>query len=104
MGIQKLLNDLKLWRLKRRGLKVGKNFKFYNTRIDYSHCFLIEIGDDVIISNSTILAHDATTKIALGKTKIGRVSIGDRVFVGYGSIILPNVSIGSDVIIAAGVL
>jgi maltose O-acetyltransferase len=100
--VKKLLKELIIWRLKRRGLKVGRNFKFYNTNIDYSHCFLIEIGDDVTISNSKILAHDATTKLALGKTKIGRVKIGNRVFIGFGSIILPNVKIGNDVIVAAG--
>lgn len=85
-----------------RGLKVGKNFNFFNSTIDYGHCWLVEIGDDVTISNSTILAHDASTKLELGKSKIGKVKIGNRVFVGYGSIILCNVSIGDDVIIAAG--
>ncbi|WP_274649401.1 acyltransferase [Paenibacillus humicola] len=102
MGLKMLVKKFFLWRLKRRGLEVGKNLKIYNTKIDYSHCFLIRIGDDVTISNSTILAHDATTKLVLGKTKIGRVIIGDRVFIGYGSIILPNVQIGNDVIVAAG--
>lgn len=102
MGVRNLIEKAKLWRLKKRGLKIDKNLKMYNTRIDYSHCFLIEIGNDVIISNSTILAHDATTKTALGKTKIGRVVIGNEVFIGFGSIILPNVQIGNNVIVAAG--
>ena len=34
--------------------------------------------------------------------KIARVTIGDRVFIGAGSIILPGVNIGDDVIIGAG--
>lgn len=38
----------------------------------------------------------------MGKTKVGRVVIGDRVFIGWGSTVLPNVKIGKDVIVAAG--
>ena len=88
--------------LTERGLKYGKNFNLYNSTIDYGHCWLIEIGDDVTITNSTILAHDATTKLSLGKSKVGKVKIGSRVFIGYGSIVLCNTRIGDDVIIAAG--
>lgn len=88
--------------LSERGLKYGKNFNMYNSTIDYGHCFLIEIGDDVTITNSTILAHDATTKFDLGKSKVGKVKIGDRVFIGYGSLVLCNTVIGDDVIVAAG--
>nr|WP_245592273.1 acyltransferase [Ectobacillus panaciterrae] len=93
---------LKLIRLKRRGLKIGENCKIYDTHIDYGHCFLIEIGNDVTITNSSILAHDASTKHSLGKTKVGKVKIGNRVFIGWGSIVFPNVKIGDDVIVAAG--
>jgi maltose O-acetyltransferase len=38
----------------------------------------------------------------LNYTKIGLVKIGDNVFIGAGSIILPNVKIGNNVIIGAG--
>lgn len=88
--------------LRERGLKYGKNFNFFNSHIDYGHCWLVEIGDDVTVTNSTILAHDASIKFYFGKSKIGKVRIGDRVFVGYNSIILCNVRIGNDVIVAAG--
>lgn len=88
--------------LKERGLRYGKNFNFFNSHIDFGHCWLVDIGDDVTITNSTILAHDASTKYYLGKSKIGRVTIGDRVFIGYNSVVLCNVKIGSDVIVAAG--
>ncbi len=88
--------------LKERGLICGKNFNFFNSTIDYGHCWLVEIGDDVTITNSTILAHDASTKLYFGKSKVGKVKIGNRVFIGYGSIVLCNVRIGDDVIVAAG--
>lgn len=89
-------------RLIEHGLRVGKNFNMFNTEIDYGHCWLIEIGDDVMITNSTILAHDASMKNDLGISKVGKVKIGNRVFIGYGSIVLCNVEIGDDVIIGAG--
>ena len=90
--------------LKRRGLVVGKNLKMQrDCIIDKDHCFLITIGDNVTLAPRVhILAHDASTKIHLGYTKIGCVNIGNKVFIGAGSIILPNVTIGDNCIIGAG--
>lgn len=90
--------------LRKRGLIVGSNFSMQKeVIIDYSHCWHIEIGDDVTLApRVVILAHDASTKKALGYTRIGKVRIGSRVFVGAGSIVLPGVSIGDDVVIGAG--
>jgi maltose O-acetyltransferase len=42
------------------------------------------------------------TKWYLDFTKIGLVQIGNNVFIGTGSIILPNVRIGDNVVIGAG--
>ncbi|RXZ02747.1 acetyltransferase [Fictibacillus sp. S7] len=101
--VKKLLGRKEyLEKLKERGLKYGKNFNLYHTEIDFSFCYLVEIGDDVTITHSTILAHDASTKMMLGKSRIGKIKIGNRVFIGWGSIVLPNVTIGDDVIVAAG--
>jgi len=90
--------------LVKRGLKVGKNFdKTSLVTIDYGFCWLIEIGDNVTLApRSIILAHDASTKMWLGKTKIGKVKIGNNVFVGANSVVLPNVTIGDNVVIGAG--
>lgn len=88
----------------RNGLVVGRNFSMLSEVIlDPSHVWHIRIGDDVTLAPRVhILAHDASTKIPLGYTRIGRVVIGNRVFVGAGSTILPGVTIGDDVIIGAG--
>lgn len=93
-----------LKKLKKRGLTVGKNFKLLGgCIIDHSHSCLITIGDDVTFAPRVhVLAHDASTKNDLGYTRIALTSIGDNVFVGAGSIILPGVSIGSGSIIGAG--
>lgn len=85
------------------GMKVGKNFGRLNGVIlDPSHCWLIEIGDNVTLAPRVhILCHDASTKHFLNYTKIGKVKIGDNVFIGAESVVLPNVSIGDNVIIGA---
>ena len=89
--------------LMERGMVVGKNFQRQNEVIlDPDHCWLITIGDNVTLAPRVhILAHDASTKQFLGCTKIGRVDIGNNVFIGAESVILPNVHIGDNVIIGA---
>lgn len=92
--------------LVKRGLHVGENFnRQQGCFIDPTHCYLIDIGDDVTMSiRVTLMAHDASTKKLLGYTKIGRIRIGNHVFIGANSTILPNVTIGDNVVIGAGSL
>lgn len=86
------------------GMKVGSNSHIYSdATIDHIYPHLISIGDNVTIStNVTILAHDASTNVVEGGTKLGRVSIGNNVFIGTGSIILCNTHIGNNVVVGAG--
>ncbi len=86
------------------GMKVGKKFVRLNGVIlDPSHCWLLEIGDNVMIAPRVhILCHDASTKIFFGYTKIARVKICDNVFIGAESVILPGVTVGNNVVIGAG--
>ena len=90
-------------KLIKQGMKVGKNFKRLNGVIlDPAHCWLIEIGDNVTMAPRVhILCHDASTKTFLDYTKIGRVTIGDNVFIGAESVVLPGVTIGDNVIVGA---
>ena len=90
-------------RLIRMGMKVGKDFKrLGGVILDPSHCWLIQIGDRVTLAPRVhILCHDASTKNFLGYTKLGTVTIGDDVFIGAGSVVLPGVTIGNRVIIGA---
>ena len=87
-----------------RGMKVGENFsRQQGCFLDPSHCFLITIGNDVTMSiRVTVMAHDASTKKTLGYTKIGKVHIGDHVFIGANTTILPGVTIGDYAVIGAG--
>lgn len=107
--IRKILEYLRgepqhIEKLYKRGLKVGKNLhRMGGVIIDPSHCYHITIGDNVTLAPRVhILAHDSSTTMFLGKTRAANVTIGNNVFVGAGSIILPGVHVGNRVIIGAG--
>ena len=76
----------------REGMKVGKNvYGLINCTIDHSHCWLIEIGDEVIFAPQVyILAHDTSTKKSTGYVRIGKIKIGDHCFIGARVMILPG--------------
>ena len=86
------------------GLEVGRDVAILpDVYIDYSHYWHVSIGDEVTLAPYVkIIAHDASTRRHLGYTRIGKIRIEDRVFVGAGSIILPGVTIGQNSIIGAG--
>lgn len=96
---EKTINDLE-----KLGFTHGRNLHIQqDCIIDPGHCMLISFGNDVTLAPRVhILAHDASTKMLLGYTKIAPVTIGDRVFIGAGTVVLPGVSIGDDVIVGAG--
>ncbi len=102
--IRLLRGEVSTKTLIKRGLKVGKNFNRQgHCIIDPPHCWLIEIGNNVTLATGVyILAHDASTKCFLDYAKVGTVKIGNNVFIGAYSIILPNVKIGNNVVIGSG--
>jgi maltose O-acetyltransferase len=102
--INRIRGEQNLDKLIKRGLVVGKNLKIMDgVFIDPSHCWHIKIGNNVSIASKVhILAHDASTKLSLGYTRVSNVTIGDNVFIGVGTIILPGVTIGNNVVIGVG--
>ena len=86
------------------GVIIGSNVYIGTRKIDLTHGFLLEIGDNVTLSDCRILLHDASTKMYLGYSKVGKVVIGSNVFIGADAIILPNVKIGNNVIVGAGTI
>ena len=89
-------------RLLAAGVKMGENVYIGTRKIDLAHGFLLEIGNNVTLSDCRILLHDASTKMFLGYSKVGKVVIGNNVFIGADAIILPNTKIGNNVIVGAG--
>jgi maltose O-acetyltransferase len=103
-ALQRLRGELNVDRLVAQGLEIGRGtFVARNAYLDPGHPWLITIGEDSGLSPRTIvMVHDASMKHHMGHTRIARVVIGDRVFVGAGAIILPGTRIGNDSIVGAG--
>lgn len=102
--------DLVTWRYfmaKKAGVKVGKNCLFYSLGF-YSEPYLIELGDNVIVSGFVkFITHDGGVFLIKDKLpnlrgNFGRIKVGNNCFIGMGAIILPNVIIGDNVVVAAG--
>jgi len=88
-----------------RGLVLGKNVTIApSAYIDSGYPYLISIGDNCsIASDVRLLAHDATPfKFTNGHTRLGKIEIKDNCFIGERAIVLPGVTIGPNVLVAAG--
>lgn len=89
--------------LRALGVKVGQRCAIYGGHYDSNFPFLIEIGDDCILTFDVIvLAHDAAPAVQTKMCRVGKVRILDRCFIGQRAIILPGVTIGPDSIVGAG--
>ena len=97
--------------LRKKGCLIGIGTYFFSpldTRIDLSRPFLLEIGEYCKITSGVhILTHDYSTSVI--RTKYKKIlnsakptKIGNNVFIGIRTIILPGVTIGNNVIIGAG--
>lgn len=107
MGLKRIKaiirGSLDIKRLEKNGFVHGKNLDTqHGVIIDPGHCWLIECGDNVTMAPYVhVLAHDASTKIPLGYTKIAKTKIGSNVFIGSSTTVMPGVTIGDNVIIGA---
>lgn len=96
-----------VWYAKRQGVKVGEGCRLYNFNWG-TEPFLIEVGNKVTVTSGVkILTHDGSTWLFHDSTnnryqKFGKVKIGDEVFIGVNSIVLPGITIGNRVVIGAG--
>jgi acetyltransferase-like isoleucine patch superfamily enzyme len=98
--------------LKKSGFKIIGTPRFIAKSARFDDFDRIALGDRLVISmNVHLLTHDysyTTALIAKGdipSTDIGvlrNISIGDNVFIGMNSLILPGTTIGDNVIIGAG--
>lgn len=89
-----------------KGVKVGRDCRIY-TKSFGSEPWMISIGDKVTITSGVVmLTHDGSTWLMndeKGRRYLyRRVKIGNNVFIGVNSIIMPGVLIEDNVIIAAG--
>jgi len=82
--------------------KIG-NTKHHNAFIDRLTPQFVEIGDYFVSApGAYIISHDSSTFRHIGKYRIEKVTIGDKVYLGANSVVLPGVTIGDNAIIGAG--
>lgn len=104
MSIEQRLTLLKFKKWIQKGLRVGNNVKIERGAvIDPSFPWLVSIGDNVTLApECMLLCHDASTKYFVGNSRLGKIKIGNNVFIGAKAIILPGVSIGNNVVVGCG--
>ncbi|HET9059731.1 MAG TPA: hypothetical protein VFN61_07405, partial [Acidimicrobiales bacterium] len=78
------------------GLCLGKDVYIApSVLIDYVATHLITIDDYATLApRAQVLAHDASTREALGYTRLAPVHIGKRAFIGAATLVLPGSTIG----------
>ena len=90
--------------------RIGKGCSFVGSPNFGSEPYLVTIGDNTTVSfDVAFVTHDAATRVLRnlpGRNKetviYGPIKIGKNCFIGCRSVILPNVTIGDNVIIGAG--
>lgn len=72
--------------------------------------YLISLGNNVWLTHGTsLINHDASVQVVRKAKgiewldKIDKISIGDNVYIGNNSLILPGVTIGSNCIVGGGI-
>ena len=93
------------------GVCIGERCNFVSLPDFGSEPYLIEIGDHTeICSDVTFITHDGATWVFRDNPKYkdviryGKIKIGNNCFIGKGTTILPNVTIGDNTIIGASSL
>lgn len=95
--------------LRAHGVAFGKGCRFYGLKPGTfgSEPFLIRLGSRVTVTDGVrFVTHDGGLWAFRDKFQklefFSRITIGDNVFLGMNSIILPGVTLGDRVIVAAG--
>jgi maltose O-acetyltransferase len=90
--------------LRKMGMIAGEGLNIQSdVIIDPNHCWHVELGDRVKFAPRVyLLCHDSSMKKKFGYTRVSRIKIGSRVFVGAGTIVCPGATIGDDCVIGAG--
>lgn len=98
--------------LKKKNILAGiGNNCIFQSRVFPMDPKLLKIHDNVVVAaNVYFVTHDAIRHVLKNKNNkqyqmnIGPIEVMNNVFIGLGTIILPNVKIGNNVVIAAGSL
>jgi acetyltransferase-like isoleucine patch superfamily enzyme len=99
-------HSMKIKLLRKTGMRVGENCRIYADGFG-SEPYLISIGNHVTVTSGVrLITHDGSCWIFREEIdnlqNFGPIRIDDNAFIGMGAIVLPNVTIGRNAIVAAG--
>jgi acetyltransferase-like isoleucine patch superfamily enzyme len=91
-------------RLVAQGLELGAGVHIsHEMYVDGLHPWLIKIDDYATLGPYVaIITHDTSLAQHTGLTRLGRVVVGKRAYIGVGAILLPGTTIGDDSVVGAG--
>lgn len=106
MVVSKSGSEQKIIYLRKQGVKIGERCFIQSINVSNEH-FLVEIGNHVAIAMGVrFITHDGSAswlfREELDAGIFGRITIGNDVFIGMSSILLPNTTIGNNCIVGAG--
>lgn len=94
------------------GIKFNGTPRYISNKVRFDDFFRIELGDRVVISENVIfLTHDYSLTaglISIGKCPpkdiaiVKPIRVGNNVFIGINSVLLPGTQIGDNVLVGAG--
>jgi acetyltransferase-like isoleucine patch superfamily enzyme len=85
---------------------VGENCSI-NLATTFTDPAYVRIGNNCVLSDCTLIGHDAVIHILASVYKkkidaVGSIDILDNCFIGHAAIIMPNVRVGPNSVVAAG--
>ena len=92
---------------KKIGVNIGRNCRILTDKFG-SEPYLVTLGDNVTLTGGVrIITHDGAASLIINENgeryfRYAPVNIGSDVFIGVDAIIMPGVTIGNNVIVAAG--
>jgi len=92
------------WR--RQGVRIGRNCRILTGDFG-TEPYLVKIGDNCVITGGvSFVTHDGASALFRGEmpdlNRFGKIEVKDNCFVGVRSVIMYNVTIGPNAIVAAG--
>lgn len=86
------------------GVRMGEGCRLINVSFS-TEPYLISLGDRVSATACHFETHDGGVWVLRQRHPnidlVKRIVVGDNVFIGYGSVLLPGVTVGSNVVIGA---
>ncbi|MFZ3132384.1 MAG: acyltransferase [Desulfosporosinus sp.] len=113
-----IFKRIKLWHadpfiraeiFKESGMNIGEHCQIFSRVSFGSEPYLIKLGDNVrVTAGVTFITHDGGIYVLRNLNLLenadyfGRITVGNNVFIGVHSIIMPGVNIGDNCVIGAG--